>query len=119
MKEGDKVKMIDMPEESALVLNVANRGLVVISGCTHRGTVNTLRYARQLTGIDKVYARYGSYPNADKDKLLKDLLAIKPAVFIGTHCSVDKPELMSALKTTLSQNGMAYYQSVVGSEFSF
>jgi 7,8-dihydropterin-6-yl-methyl-4-(beta-D-ribofuranosyl)aminobenzene 5'-phosphate synthase len=114
-----KVKMIDMPEESALVLNVKNKGLVVISGCTHRGTINTLRYAQQLTGIDSIYARFGSYPNVDSDKLVNELKSIKPAVFIGAHCSPNKPDLMNTLKATLPKIGGLYYQSVIGSEFTF
>ncbi len=120
IKDADGMtRMIDMPEESALVLNVKNRGLLVISGCTHRGVVNTLRYAQQLTGINSIYARFGSYPAEDKDKLMQDLLTLKPAVFIGAHCSPNKPELMRTLRTELPQYGILYYQSVIGSEFSF
>ncbi len=114
-----KTKMINMPEEGALVLNVKNHGLVVISGCTHRGIVNTLRYAQQLTGIDSIYARFGSYPKVNKDKAIKDLLTIKPGVFIGAHCSPNKPDLMNALRTNLPKHGIPYYQSVIGSEFRF
>lgn len=114
-----KAKMIDMPEESALVLNIKNKGLLVISGCTHRGIINTLRYAQQLTGIDSIYARFGSYPNEDIDKVINGLKSIKPSVFIGAHCSPNKPDLMHALKINLPQNGGSYYQSVIGSEFTF
>ena len=34
-------------------------GLVVILGCAHRGIVNTLRHAQQLTGKESVYAAIG------------------------------------------------------------
>ncbi|MBI5787810.1 MAG: MBL fold metallo-hydrolase [Candidatus Schekmanbacteria bacterium] len=118
-QENGEIKMIDMPEEGALVINLKNRGLVVLSGCTHRGTVNTLKQAQNLTGIKAVYARYGSFQKADKDKLIEDLLLIKPTIFIGTHCAMDKPELIGAFKTVFPQNGMTYYQSVIGSQFTF
>jgi 7,8-dihydropterin-6-yl-methyl-4-(beta-D-ribofuranosyl)aminobenzene 5'-phosphate synthase len=120
IKDGNgKVKMINMPEESALVLNVKNKGLLVISGCTHRGIINTLRYAQQLTGINSIYARFGSYPNEDIDKVINGLMPIRPSVFIGAHCSPNKPNLMNALKINLQKNGGLYYQSVIGSEFKF
>jgi len=114
-----KVKMIDMTEESAVVIHVKNRGLVVISGCTHRGIINTLRYAQQLTGTNTIYARFGSFPKEDKDKALQDLLIIKPSVFIGAHCSPNKADLLHTLRINLPPNGINYYQSVIGSEFSF
>lgn len=110
------IRMIDMPEESALVLNIKNKGLLVISGCTHRGTLNTLFHAQHLTGGISVYARFGSYPGVDKDKAVRDLLAINPKmIFMGAHCSPDRPALMKALRDNLPH----YYQSSVGSEFTF
>ncbi|MDY6834033.1 MAG: MBL fold metallo-hydrolase [Chloroflexota bacterium] len=35
------------------------QGLIVICGCAHRGVINTLRKAQQLTGEDHVYAIVG------------------------------------------------------------
>ena len=37
----------------------ADFGLVVILGCAHRGTVNTLRRARSIAGRESVYAVIG------------------------------------------------------------
>ncbi|MFQ5646846.1 MAG: MBL fold metallo-hydrolase [bacterium] len=120
VKEKDgTVRMINMPEDSALVVHVKNRGLVVISGCTHSGVTNTLRYARQLTEVGSVYARFGSYPKEDPAKLIKDLLEIKPVYFIGAHCSPNRPDLMYHLRHQLPENGIHYYQSVIGSKFTF
>ena len=42
----------------ALVID-ADFGLVVILGCAHRGIVNTLRHAQNLTGKELVYAAIG------------------------------------------------------------
>ena len=33
--------------------------LIIISGCAHRGIVNTITHARKLTGCDDVYAIVG------------------------------------------------------------
>jgi 7,8-dihydropterin-6-yl-methyl-4-(beta-D-ribofuranosyl)aminobenzene 5'-phosphate synthase len=48
-------------DDQALVANVSGRGLVVITGCGHAGVINTVRYARKLTGVDRVYAVLGGF----------------------------------------------------------
>ena len=48
-------------DDQAVVLNVRERGLVVMTGCGHAGVVNILRYARKLTGVDRVYAVIGGF----------------------------------------------------------
>ena len=45
-------------DDQALVINTES-GLVVILGCAHRGIVNTLYHARQLTGRETIYAAIG------------------------------------------------------------
>lgn len=40
-------------DDLALVIK-GTRGLVVVTGCAHRGIVNTLRHARILTGVDAI-----------------------------------------------------------------
>jgi len=45
-------------DDQALVIKTAV-GLVVILGCAHRGMINTLDHARELTGIDKILAVIG------------------------------------------------------------
>jgi 7,8-dihydropterin-6-yl-methyl-4-(beta-D-ribofuranosyl)aminobenzene 5'-phosphate synthase len=37
-------------DDQAVVVSLADRGLVILSGCGHAGIVNTVRYARKLTG---------------------------------------------------------------------
>jgi 7,8-dihydropterin-6-yl-methyl-4-(beta-D-ribofuranosyl)aminobenzene 5'-phosphate synthase len=41
-------------DDQALVVNVRDRGLVVISGCSHAGAINVLRHAQRLTGESRV-----------------------------------------------------------------
>jgi 7,8-dihydropterin-6-yl-methyl-4-(beta-D-ribofuranosyl)aminobenzene 5'-phosphate synthase len=48
-------------DDQALVLSLRDRGLVVLSGCGHAGIVNTVRYARALTGETKVAAIVGGF----------------------------------------------------------
>jgi 7,8-dihydropterin-6-yl-methyl-4-(beta-D-ribofuranosyl)aminobenzene 5'-phosphate synthase len=37
-------------DDQALVVNVRDRGLVIISGCSHAGAINVLLHAQRLTG---------------------------------------------------------------------
>jgi 7,8-dihydropterin-6-yl-methyl-4-(beta-D-ribofuranosyl)aminobenzene 5'-phosphate synthase len=48
-------------DDQALILNVAGRGLVVITGCGHAGVVNIARYSRRLTGDQPLYALLGGF----------------------------------------------------------
>ena len=45
-------------DDLALIIKTG-LGLVVILGCAHRGIINTLYQARQLTGIDKLHTVLG------------------------------------------------------------
>lgn len=46
-------------DEQALVLKVRDRGLVIVSACSHPGIVNIVRYAQELTGENNVAAIVG------------------------------------------------------------
>ena len=45
-------------DDQALVVKT-EAGLVVILGCAHRGMINTLYHARQLTGAERIHAVIG------------------------------------------------------------
>ena len=58
VKEDGVLHPDHLADDLALVID-ANFGLVVILGCAHRGIVNTLRHAQNLTGKELVYAAIG------------------------------------------------------------
>lgn len=45
-------------DDQSLVI-AGNWGLVLLVGCSHAGLINTIEYARLMTGIDEVYAVIG------------------------------------------------------------
>ena len=47
-----------VPDDLALVINTGE-GLAVITGCAHRGIVNTLRHARKITGVESIHTIIG------------------------------------------------------------
>ena len=58
VKEGGMLQSDKLADDLALVIDT-DFGLVVILGCAHRGIVNTLRHAQQLTGQELIYAAIG------------------------------------------------------------
>jgi 7,8-dihydropterin-6-yl-methyl-4-(beta-D-ribofuranosyl)aminobenzene 5'-phosphate synthase len=48
-------------DDQGLVVNLRDRGLVVVTGCGHAGVINTARYARELGGTDRVHAVLGGF----------------------------------------------------------
>jgi 7,8-dihydropterin-6-yl-methyl-4-(beta-D-ribofuranosyl)aminobenzene 5'-phosphate synthase len=46
-------------DDQAVVLHVQGKGLVILSGCSHAGIINMVRYAQQLTGIAPIHAIVG------------------------------------------------------------
>jgi len=78
-------------DDLALIVKTA-KGFVVILGCAHRGMINTLRHARNLTGDERVYAVIGGthlYPKND-DQIEKTIESLKEIDIqrIGvSHCT--------------------------------
>src|SRR6478672_8205800 len=46
-------------DDQALIANVRDHGLVIISGCSHAGVINVLRHAQRLTGETRIAALLG------------------------------------------------------------
>ena len=47
--------------EQTLVANVKDRGLVVVTSCSHRGIVGICRHATRLAGVPKIHAVIGGF----------------------------------------------------------
>ena len=88
-----KVQQDPFDDDSAVVFNVRGKGLVVLSGCAHSGIVNTVRYAREVTGVEPVMAIMGGFhlSGQDPDHVLRPtveaLKTFDPAYIIPTHCT--------------------------------
>ena len=80
-------------DDQALVVDVRGKGLVVITGCGHAGVINTLRYARQLTGVDRIHAVIGGFHLAGPvfesiiEPTVEALCELDPDVVAPTHCT--------------------------------
>ena len=81
----------NVPESVSLVIETP-KGLVVISGCGHAGMVNTLEYARELTGGSHVHAAIGGFHllASTEDQLAwtaSKLVGLGLEKLIGAHCT--------------------------------
>ena len=80
-------------DDRAIVMNVKRKGLVILSGCAHAGIINTINYARQISGVENVYAVMGGFHLAGKnfeDKIestIKELACINPELIVPSHCT--------------------------------
>ena len=80
-------------DDQAIVLNVKNKGLVVLTGCGHAGVVNTLKCARELTGVDQVHAVIGGFhltgPTFEPiiSPTIQALKEFQPSVIVPEHCT--------------------------------
>jgi 7,8-dihydropterin-6-yl-methyl-4-(beta-D-ribofuranosyl)aminobenzene 5'-phosphate synthase len=68
------------PQSDDLALVIKGvQGLVVVTGCAHRGIVNTLRHARTLTGVEAIDAAIGGTHliSATEQRLQLTILELK------------------------------------------
>ncbi|HDQ06889.1 MAG TPA: MBL fold metallo-hydrolase [Candidatus Bathyarchaeota archaeon] len=59
-------EMIGGVSEHSLVINLRDKGLVVLAGCSHPGIVNIVKRAQQVSGVSKVYAVIGGFHISSK-----------------------------------------------------
>jgi 7,8-dihydropterin-6-yl-methyl-4-(beta-D-ribofuranosyl)aminobenzene 5'-phosphate synthase len=92
--EENGVKSWDpIEDDSALVMNVRGKGLVILSGCAHSGIVNTAEYARDITGINKVHVVMGGFHLTGPafEPIINDTVSsikeIGPDYIVPTHCT--------------------------------
>jgi 7,8-dihydropterin-6-yl-methyl-4-(beta-D-ribofuranosyl)aminobenzene 5'-phosphate synthase len=82
----------DLEEDQAIVIHVRDKGLVVLSGCAHAGIINTLEYARRISGVERVHAVIGGFHLArskpeEIQATIDALQALAPAVLVPCHCT--------------------------------
>jgi len=91
-RKGDQFVQEEFIGEQAIVLNAKGKGLVVLSGCAHRGIVNTVKHAQKMTGMEKVHAVIGGFHLVGAkpeviQKTIADIKAIGPEYVVPNHCT--------------------------------
>ncbi|MGI0048656.1 MAG: MBL fold metallo-hydrolase, partial [Nitrososphaera sp.] len=107
-------------DDQAIVLNVKNKGLVVITGCGHAGIINTLNYARELAGEDRIYAVIGGMHLTGGlfepiiPRTIDELEKLTPRVAVPCHCSG-----LKAMTEIAKKMPEAFIQNSVGTNYVF
>jgi len=78
VKEGDGWQPDKLLDDLSLIINT-EQGLVIVLGCAHRGIINTLYHAQQLTGVKPVYAVLGGAHlfKTSEERLRRTIAALK------------------------------------------
>ena len=88
-----KITKDDILDDQGLVINVKDKGLVVIAGCGHAGIINTINFARRITGVDAIYAAVGGFhltgPEFEPiiDVTVESMKQYSPEIIIPCHCT--------------------------------
>jgi 7,8-dihydropterin-6-yl-methyl-4-(beta-D-ribofuranosyl)aminobenzene 5'-phosphate synthase len=107
-------------DERAIAINIKGKGLVVLSGCAHAGIINTISYAQQITGTEKVHAVMGGFHLAGKEfenriqLTIEELQRINPKLIVPSHCTGWRA--MCAIAKTLPE---AFIWNSVGNLYRF
>jgi 7,8-dihydropterin-6-yl-methyl-4-(beta-D-ribofuranosyl)aminobenzene 5'-phosphate synthase len=110
----------DFEHEIATRFVVRGKGLVVLTSCSHRGVINTIRQAQAVSGIQKVHAVIGGFhivpplDDAYVANVVTTLRDISPDYLIPGHCSGDR--FFDLAREAL---GDKVIRSAVGTRFIF
>lgn len=83
----------EIADERFLVVNVKGKGIVMFTGCSHRGVVNASKESINLLRAKfPLHAVVGGYHLAANDDVkvrdtVRDLKALNPKVLLPGHCS--------------------------------
>ena len=109
-------------DDQALVVNILRKGLVILTGCGHAGIINTINYAKKITGIDRIHAILGGFHLPADDGIyeaaieptLKEFQKAQPDYLIPCHCTGWK-----AANRIIEIMPEKFIQSSIGTTFQF
>jgi 7,8-dihydropterin-6-yl-methyl-4-(beta-D-ribofuranosyl)aminobenzene 5'-phosphate synthase len=107
-------------DDQAIVLNIKDKGLVVITGCGHAGIVNILNYAKEITSEDRIYAVIGGLHLTGGifepmiPRTIDEVEKLNPKFLIPCHCSG-----LKAVNEIARNMPDAFIQNSVGTTYKF
>ena len=107
-------------DDQGVIVEVAGKGLVVMSSCSHSGVINVLRNARRLTGVDKLHAFVGGCHLSGAimepviPRTMEEMSALRFDYIVPGHCTGWK-----ATHDLARRFPSAFIQSSVGTTLRF
>ena len=91
-ENGQQIKD-NIEDDTSIVMDLRGKGLVVLSGCAHAGIINTVEYAREVTGIRDVHVVMGGFHLSGP--AFESIIAVTvdrlkefdPDYIVPTHCT--------------------------------
>ena len=108
-----------MDDDQAVVINIRDKGLVIVAGCAHSGIVNTVNHAREISGVSKVWAIMGGFHLAlSKDeeiqRTIDEIKGFELAMIAPSHCTG-----FPAISAFADQMPGEFVLGVVGTTYQF
>lgn len=107
-------------DDQAMVCHLKDKGLVILSSCSHAGAINVIRHAQRMTRIEHIHAFVGGlhltgglFENII-GQTIGELSRIGPDIIVPGHCTGWK-----ATHELARQLPNAYVQSSVGTRMHF
>ncbi len=122
-EQDNEINLVPDPlvsDDQALIMNVKNKGLIILTGCGHAGIVNTIKFAKKVTGIKKIYCVIGGFHLSGQDYedsiplTIAELKRVDPQYIVPCHCTGWK-----ATNKIIDTMPEKFIQSSVGSTFYF
>jgi 7,8-dihydropterin-6-yl-methyl-4-(beta-D-ribofuranosyl)aminobenzene 5'-phosphate synthase len=118
-REGTEFIRDYLDDDQSIVINVKDKGLVILTGCAHSGIVNTVNYAREISGVDRVWAILGGFhlgraKDEEIQRVIDEIKKVKPAMVAPSHCTGFK-----AISQFASQMPDEFVLGVVGTKYLF
>jgi len=118
-RDGGRFLPDDLEDDQSIVLHVEGKGLVIVAGCAHAGIVNTVRYARRISGIERVHAVLGGFhlgraAEEDIERTVDAIAEIAPATIVPSHCTG-----FPAMRRFAERLPDAFVLGTVGTTYSF
>ena len=122
-EQDNEINLVPDPlvsDDQALIMNVKNKGLIILTGCGHAGIVNTIKFAKKVTGIKKIYCVIGGFHLSGQDYedsiplTMAELTRVDPQYIVPCHCTGWK-----ATNKIIDTMPEKFIQSSVGSTFYF
>jgi 7,8-dihydropterin-6-yl-methyl-4-(beta-D-ribofuranosyl)aminobenzene 5'-phosphate synthase len=79
-------------DDQGLAVNLENKGLVVLGGCSHAGIINTIKTLQKTSGVEKIHAVLGGFHLTGENENLIDptieaMKMINPDFLVPMHCT--------------------------------
>lgn len=83
-----------VPDDQALVITLGDDAIIVLVGCSHAGVINSVRYAMEITGRQRVAGVFGGFhlgfpgiPHQKTTQTIEALRDIDVEVLCPMHCT--------------------------------